>query len=1312
MRGSQVAVCGDNVADCGRSAGWVPAPVAAILLLALLLLVTLPADFAQAQTPDNEVLTEFCEGGGNGAGRCMGPRGIAVDPSTGDAYVADLTHRRVQKFTAWGEFIRAWGWDVVASGPGDDTSVPEDGFEICVPANGDECKAGLAGPNSGQFGEFSTGLAIDSSGDVYVVDQTNQRVQKFGPDGNFLLMFGGQVNKTKVDAAAPEAEQNRCPIDPGDVCQAGSKGTGPGQFGNWRIGSFIAASPGDTVYVGDEGRIQKFDPQGQYLGNLPDPSGLVAANTVQSLALDPGSGDLYVAFHNKGFVAGEANPPNVHRLDGDTGAVLDTLAVGIPSAVAVDGAGHVYAFDGDATGSTSEPGNHFLRILEFDSGGSLTGVFDRNALPNIPDGSSGDRFTAISTGLATSSACGIEGTDLFVSNPNPSNSFVRIYGPPPDVEVCPPPPKAPDIKEQHALSVDSEGALVRAQVNPNFWPDTTYYVEYGTGECSAGGCTQTALFPGVLVGAGTVKRFVTKGAFLGAEEPLTPDTVYHYRFVAQSSGGGPTFGEEKAFRTFPSLALPKTDCPNQEFRTGASAHLPDCRAYEMVSPVDKGNSDVSNPRDGGAHDMSSATGDKATWTVLATAFGNPQGAPFAHQYLSSRDPASGWQTHSIATPRDLPSLYENLSTVDNQFRGFSDDLCSAWVIQDTDVPLAPGAPADVPNLYQRHNCGPLADTYSLITTVAPTEPAPGFSEALEPQKSAYYLHPLGSSADGSLTVFRSPAKLTLNASSEDLRQVYAYKDGELHVVSLIGNGNPVKNHASVGTWEGHVSDFTTASVHNAVAEDGSRIFWSVSESLNDKGKAFPSRESGGSYGGVDAGSQLGPLYVRLNPTEPQSARESGRCTEAEKACTIEINDGTARFLTAAADGSHAVYSVGEELFEFDVEKAITLPGAQVPQAQTLIAKGVQGVLGASEDASRIYLVSEEALDTGATAGEPNLYLYERGVGFDFIAELSSLDTSLVGSIPSAINNDPGARTSRVTADGLHAAFTSTAPLTGYDNTDAQSGEPDAEAFLYDAVAGELICASCNPSGVRPSGREVASPISGSTALWAAARLPGWISQLHPGRLLSADGSRLFFESFESLVPRDVNGKQDVYEWQAVTSKAQCLGELGLGGELYVPTSSGCLSLISSGQSLEDSQLMDASADGSDVFFSTTHSLLEQDFGLRDVYDARVNGGFPAPEVVPPECEGEACQGTAATPEGPTPASESAGGPALPAARPCPSGKRRVVRRGESRCVARRCPKGKRRVRPRGKDEKARCVPKKRKQGQHKRRSGASRRVAR
>ena len=360
---------------------------------------------------------------------------------------------------------------------------------------------------------------------------------------------------------------------------------------------------------------------------------------------------------------------------------------------------------------------------------------------------------------------------------------------------------------------------------------------------------------------------------------------------------------------------------------------------------------------------------------------------------------------------------------------------------------------------------------------------------------------------------------------------------------------------------------------------------------------------------------MGPLYLRIDGKE-----------------TVQISNGPTGFVAATPDGSKVLYRADEkeglkDLYEYDVGKAETTP----------IAAETYGVAGASEDTSRVYFVSRKALAGAAQAGKPNLYLREVGGGTSFVASLATTDVSnsflhLPFSLASSDTTRRGART---TPEGAHLAFVSKASPTGYDNADAADGQASLEVYLYDAAGHDLHCVSCNPSGARPAGRKVEG--SQGTEGRVAAELPTAENQFSIPRALSNDGNKLFFNSYEALVPRDANGKEDVYEWERSANAEGCKE---LGAELYVPSAAGCLSLISSGQSSEDSQFDDASPDGRDVFIKTSSSLLPQDDSLIDVYDAREGGGYPPPPGVTPACEGEACQGPPTPPNDPTPASSA------------------------------------------------------------------------
>ena len=78
-----------------------------------------------------------------------------------------------------------------------------------------------------------------------------------------------------------------------------------------------------------------------------------------------------------------------------------------------------------------------------------------------------------------------------------------------------------------------------------------------------------------------------------------------------------------------------------------------------------------------------------------------------------------------------------------------------------------------------------------------------------------------------------------------------------------------------------------------------------------------------------------------------------------------------------------------------------------------------------------------------------------------------------------------------------------------------------------------------------------------------------------------------------------------------------------------------MSLISSGRGPDGATFIDASADGTDVYFVTGESLVRVDPGSIDLYDARVGGGFPEP-AEPFVCEGDNCQPLPSPPDDPNP----------------------------------------------------------------------------
>jgi hypothetical protein len=799
---------------------------------------------------------------------------------------------------------------------------------------------------------------------------------------------------------------------------------------------------------------------------------------------------------------------------------------------------------------------------------------------------------------------------------------------------------APTIGSTGVSAVTTKSAVLEAEINPE-GEATTYHFEYGPADCASNPCTSVPS-PDANVGSGSSTVPIEKEV-----EGLSAGTTYHYRVVA-SNGAGTTKGSDATFTTYVPL-VPDTDCPNQAFRYGPSALLPDCRAYEMVSPVDKQGGSIEDSVGFSFHRVgfwqSAIDGGKITYSS-PTAFGDQGDALNISQYLATRGP-EGWSTHGINSPKTGPIIFEPFigsGSLFMNFYAFSPDLSSAWLRDFNEIPLTADANPKLPNLYRRDN---LDGSYEALTNVPPL---PGGKDPGVDTSSSYYSEFAveGVSGDGSEAVFVAPEPLTPDADPASVElQLYMYSEGETHLVSVLpdGTASPSNNQAGAG-FSGFEPLFqnsgTGSSREHAVSEDGTRVFWQSS------------------------GSGPPRLYVRENPAEEQSAIVGGECTEPAKACTIQIGGvGAPAFRTASPDGSAVLFTEGigfggeHGLYRFDVDTETT----------TLIAKGqgdYSGLVGAGEDLSRLYFVSSEALAPGATAGQPNLYLHEGGAD-TFIATLAETDVHDPGVDVAAfrLTSSPYTHAARVSADGRHLAFTSTADLTAYDNTDALNGKADAEVYHYDAETQQLSCASCNPSGARPVGARLAvGALTTPSETWGAAWLPSPQRELHATRPLAEDGT-IFFNAHDALLPRDTNGAMDVYEW-----KPQ-----GVRG---CERAAGCLDLISTGQSAEESRFIDASADGDEVFFTTASGIVLQDPGSVDLYVAKVGGGYPQPPS-PPECVGDACQSIPAAPDDPTPASagfRGAGDPAPQRARRRCKARNRHAGRGGSKAkrkkAAKRC----------------------------------------
>ena len=1257
--------------------------------------MTLVMSFAVAQCETPAFADEIVGGPGAGAGQIANGKGIAVDTSLGLLYVADGGNRRIDVFDAdTHEFVKAFGWGV-ADGVSNE-------LQVCTTT----CFKGLAGGAAGQF-SFVTGVAVDndpaspSFHSVYVADSSNARVQKFTPAGEFVWMVGGGVNKTTGGNFCAAGSGHLCGPAATDEQADPEVGQRPEEIKRNQLGEIggIAVGPGGILHVGDQntnevgpdrkGRVQRWAPSGAYLGQVflevsggagrtvgvavdsasnfyvgtagatgavrkYDASGaclncssptnqasnisaiaiglsdelLVSEQTGQISLFDAAGNQLRVFYSDlverPAGVAPHPDAPDLIFVTGQEGTQVSVVSIPPPGPVVYPRPSSILATQVRSTravlhsrvnpeGEATTYRFQYVTQAGFDAEGGWSSpqVQESGSKPLAGSDFQLQEASQEVTGLKPETAYRfrVVATNADGTNEGPDGSFQTL-----DSVL---------VGDAWALEVGFDSATVRSQVNPLGSPATGYFEYVEEAGFQESGFATARKAPDLDKGAnpldlGSGEEQVVVGAQLTG---LAPGTEYRYRFVATNdfkTVSGPTF----SIRTFSAPSGPQTGCPNDAFRSGPSASLPDCRAYEMVSPLDKSNGDIVSPPNVTGFPVpfyqAATSGEGFTFSSYR-AFGKTLAAPYVSQYLARRG-AGGWETESITPPQGFTTTVEN-DALDNQFLAATPELTAGWFFRNGTRQLSPDAPEGVEQVYRRDNeaGGALS---ALNPVVPPHHPARTFEIRLQAM-----------SGEGEVLAFTANDDLSGDASSQNVRQLYLTKEGFPWLASVLPSGAPSPTGGGAGGGGGGepADALRYANLENALSTDASRLYWTNNSQL----------------------------YLRENPLQEQSPVDSGQCTAPELACTIAIPQATAQpqFWAASPDGSRAIFSAGapSALYEFDAET----------RASTQIAAGFLGVLGTGEDAERVYFASTEALAGAAQEGQRNVYLHEAGEPLRFVAKLGS----------HVFENDnyalgPFQRVSRVSEDGSALTFVSRESLTGYDNLDADTAQPAFEVFLYDAQAsggaGKVICASCNPTGARPRALQTPEAFTKryGNGPFASAYLTGWTSALHETRALSSDGNRLFFTSVDALVARDTNGIGDVYQWEAPG-----IGSCTVSSPAYSPRNEGCVALISSGRSPYESEFIDATADGSDVFFTTGAGLLPQDYGLIDVYDARIGGGFPPPPPPPSPCQGDACQSPSAPPEAPTPASLAFRGPedlaeGPPRRRPCAKGK--VRRKG--RCV--------------------------------------------
>jgi hypothetical protein len=647
----------------------------------------------------------------------------------------------------------------------------------------------------------------------------------------------------------------------------------------------------------------------------------------------------------------------------------------------------------------------------------------------------------------------------------------------------------------------------------------------------------------------------------------------------------------------------------------------------MVSPPSKYGAAIEPIELGvveAAEDGSAIT-YRANGPFVASAAGNP--SPNRSSQVLSRRGSSGWSSEDIVSP--LRGLSASANEEGMEYGFFSNDLSRAVVEPFGPTPLSPEATEKT--LYLRDD-----GTGGYLPLVSAGDVPAG-------TKFGNKVFPVVGTPDLSHILLRSEEKTALTGIPVTARgNIYEWSGGRLQLVNVLEDGT-ASGPAHVGE-----SEYNT---RNALSSNGSVVFWEAENTIPGDDSLYMRDMVTGKTVQVDAPAP----GVSPSPT-PRARFQIANADGSEVFFLDEDPLTTDSKLSPPDEHSDGL----SDLYVYDTTTGtLTDLTADTNGSELANVRGV--VLGASEDGSIVYFVATGALAGEGEAGKDNLYVaYETGSTWStrLVAVLSGNDKNDWGSggeeTQGAFETNPAEMTARVSPNGRYLAFMSQQSLTGYDNHDASSGELDAEVFLYDETTNHLVCVSCDPTGARPTGvfDEGPEDVSGRLLFdhrrvlknyWLASDILPWewaqenypVVIAYQPRYLSDEG-RLFFNSFDSLVPQDTNGKADVYEYEPIGLPADSRDACTASSATYSGKSGGCVGLISSGTSGEESTFLDASGMGpggeesEDAFFLTASSLARQDVDTSfDVYDAHVcSEAAPcvsAPVLPPPCASGDACK---------------------------------------------------------------------------------------
>jgi hypothetical protein len=450
------------------------------------------AELTGAETPEHS----FAFHGGE-------PAPVAVDSSSGALYIGDIDHHVVDKF--------------VLTGPN------EYKYECQITGFHAGCHSNLSGEEGTpepHFGE-TTGVAIDSHGDVFVSDFNNNEVDEFTVTGgdvgqiisgltqipaNLTIDALGNLYLSKFDESVQKLKVN--------VATGAIEGEQANLTAQGRETRAVGVDPlTNEAYIDQISQIYRFDSVGNALSPVTLP-GLVS----EGVAVDGGTREVYVSDrgHEDIAVFGPVTVPDVKTEPAseitDTSALLEgeVNPLGTSEASTYFEYGETTAYGATAPsppGDTAGSGTEFTAATPAKIEGLVPGTIYHFRLD------------------ATNSA-GVpnEGEDLTFTTP----------------------PEAPKVDEPpaHAANVTSEGAVFHGTVQPGNG-STAYHFVYGTTEA------YDHALPSIGIGSGFDPVEVEQATGTA----LAPGTKYHFALIAENAGGM-TVGHDETIETASTAPAP------------------------------------------------------------------------------------------------------------------------------------------------------------------------------------------------------------------------------------------------------------------------------------------------------------------------------------------------------------------------------------------------------------------------------------------------------------------------------------------------------------------------------------------------------------------------------------------------------------------------------------------------------------------------------------------------------------------------------------------------------------------------------------